>query len=44
MVDKNGYLESIVNTPLEKIIITNLDKDPESLLELCIDFLKKEAK
>ncbi len=42
MIDKNGYFESIVKTQLEKIIITNLDKDPESILELCLDYLNEE--
>ncbi len=40
MIDKNGYLESLVDTDLEKLIITNIDKDPETIIEMCLDLLK----
>ena len=44
MLDKQGYLESLVDDDLQKFIITHLDEDPEQLLADCIDFLKKSEK
>lgn len=38
MFDKNQYLESLVNTDLQKFIITHLDEEPEKLLEMCIEY------
>jgi len=44
MIDRKEYLESLVDTDLEKLIISNLDKDPEELLDICLDYFKKEVK
>ena len=44
MLDKKQYLESLVEGDLEKFIMNNLDADPNTLIELCIEFLDKRDK
>lgn len=41
MIDKTEYLMSIVSDDLQKFIMSNIDKDPEELLDLCIAYLKE---
>ena len=44
MLDKKQYLESLVDGDLEKFIISHIDEDPDTLIELCIEFLDKGGK
>lgn len=41
MLDKNGYLESLVDDDLQRFIITHLNEDPEQLIELCLEYIGK---
>ena len=40
MIDKKAYLESLVETDLQKFIINHIDEEPDKLIDLCIKFLK----
>ena len=40
MLDKKGYLESLVDDDLQRFIITHLDEDPEVLIDLCIEYIE----
>ena len=41
MIDKKAYLESLVETDLQKFIINHIDEEPDKLIDLCIQFLKE---
>ncbi len=41
MIDKKAYLESLVDTDLQRFIIDHLNEEPEKLIDLCIQFLKE---
>ena len=41
MIDKKAYLESLVDTDLQRFIIDHLNEEPEKLINLCIQFLKE---
>ena len=40
MSDKADYLMSIVSSDLQKFIMSNIEKEPEELLGMCIEYLK----
>ena len=40
MSDKTDYLMSLVSDDLQKFIMNNLDKEPEELLDMCIEYLR----
>lgn len=39
-MDRVSYFKSIMDADLQKFIVEHLDEDDETLLRMCIDYLK----
>ena len=40
-MDKTSYFQSLLDAGLEKFIVEHIDEDDETLLRLCVDYLKR---
>lgn len=40
-MDKTSYFQSLFDAGLEKFIVEHIEEDDETLLRMCVDYLKR---